>query len=120
MSRFMKALIVEDEPLFALVLERILKQSSFECMTVTDSEQARRCLARSQFDLILLDLQLPDAGGPALVEDVERHAAWSGRAMVVTSFPTMGRIFSTALPVVDKTNLPAMQEAIERFVAGGG
>lgn len=115
MSMTLKALIIEDEPLFASVLEWLLRKLTLECVTARNSAEARRCLAVTQFDLILLDLQLPDDDGPALVEDVEHDPSLRGRTMIVTSFPIMGRIYSTTLPVVDKNDLAAMGKAIEHF-----
>jgi len=64
-NRVLKILCVEDNPEDALLLERMLKQSSMltELVCVARFEQARERLAEGDFEIILLDLSLPDAQG---------------------------------------------------------
>ncbi len=59
----MRALIVEDEPRIAADLERALKAAGFLVETVGDGETAWFRGGTEQYDLIVLDLNLPRLDG---------------------------------------------------------
>src|SRR3984885_6441526 len=57
-------LVVEDERDLARVLSYNLKQAGFDVVTAPDGETALRAVKEERFDLVLLDLMLPDMPGP--------------------------------------------------------
>jgi len=59
----MKALIVEDQERLGLFLERGLKECAYTVQRVGTCAAAMEALAESSFDVILLDLSLPDGDG---------------------------------------------------------
>jgi len=59
----MKALIVEDQERLGLFLERGLKECAYTVQRVGTCEAAMEALSESTFDVILLDLSLPDGDG---------------------------------------------------------
>ncbi len=60
-------LVLDDEPNFCRVLEAKLNKSSFEVSTAFNALDAFRQILSRPFDLILLDLRLPDAYGMDLL-----------------------------------------------------
>lgn len=59
----MKLLFVEDDKTIALGLEYSLNQEGFEVYWCADISTAKENFAVQQFDLLLLDLSLPDGSG---------------------------------------------------------
>ena len=69
-SLFSNVLLVEDEPAHALLLTRALKGFVGEVEHVTSAELALRALENSLPELMLCDLNLPDASGIDLLKAV--------------------------------------------------
>ncbi|HYF39077.1 MAG TPA: response regulator [Gemmatimonadales bacterium] len=60
-----RILIVDDEPALRRTLERALKSYRYEVISVADPHSAYQILGESTFDLVLLDLRLPQMPGDA-------------------------------------------------------
>lgn len=60
-----RILLVDDEPAFRLLAERFLSQQGYQVSSAADLTQARQLLAKTPFDLLLLDLSLPPLFDPA-------------------------------------------------------
>ena len=60
-----RILIVDDEPALRRTLERALKSHHYEVVSVADPHSAYQILGESSFDLVLLDLRLPQMPGDA-------------------------------------------------------
>jgi DNA-binding NtrC family response regulator len=60
-----RILIVDDEPALRRTLERALKSHQYEVVSVADPHSAYQMLGESSFDLVLLDLRLPQMPGDA-------------------------------------------------------
>lgn len=65
----MKALIVEDEFRLGQLLKQGLSEHSFTTTLATTCAQANDAIADTHYDVIVLDLNLPDGDGLKLVED---------------------------------------------------
>src|SRR6185369_5216035 len=65
-----EALIIEDEPNERLGLSALLDAEGFRTRTADSLASARRRLAESVPELVLLDLSLPDGSGLELMEDL--------------------------------------------------
>jgi len=63
-------LFVEDDDTIAMGVEYSLKQDGFQVSLAYCLEEAREQLKRQPFDLILLDLGLPDGSGYALCKEI--------------------------------------------------
>lgn len=67
-------LLVEDDPVSQLVIAEFCRLRSFTLTTAGNAHDALEALANSNFDLILMDIQLPDTSGIELAATVrERH-----------------------------------------------
>jgi two-component system OmpR family response regulator len=61
-----RILIVDDEPALRRTLERALTGYHYEVVSVADPHSAYQMLSEAAFDLVLLDLRLPQIGGDTL------------------------------------------------------
>ena len=83
--RSSRILLVEDEQALRQALLFQLEQSGYECAAAASLQEARRLLARADFDLVLLDIHLPDGSGLDLVR--ECHEGAEAAVVIMTSFP---------------------------------
>lgn len=58
-----RILIVDDEPKVVGLLEAVLRAEGYRTFPATTAQEAVEVSARTRFDLVLLDLLLPDGNG---------------------------------------------------------
>lgn len=66
-------LIVDDDPVFRLMLETFLKQRQFRTVSAGTALETLKVLKKETFDLILVDLRLPDKDGIELLQDIKKE-----------------------------------------------
>lgn len=66
-------LIVDDEPGLRQTLTRVLRQAGFQAEGAGDGGEALQRLAETAFDIVYLDIHLPDMGGLEVLEEVHRR-----------------------------------------------
>lgn len=69
----MRLLIIEDDPLIADSLNQGLAPLGNTVEVFTSLKEARAALALSQFDLVVLDLGLPDGNGLSLLAEIRER-----------------------------------------------
>ena len=65
-----KIVVVDDELMIRKALETQLRNKRYSVASTGDLEGARKILARDSFDLVFLDLRLPDGEGTDLLEEI--------------------------------------------------
>ncbi len=70
-----RALIVDDDSNFRVSLEPLVQREGFSTRSVGSLEEARKELAAGAFDVVLLDLGLPDGDGLAWLRAQETASA---------------------------------------------
>ncbi|HEY2523605.1 MAG TPA: response regulator transcription factor [Candidatus Binataceae bacterium] len=85
-------LIVEDEPKLAANLKRGLGEAGFAVDVAANAEAARAALERSGYDLMLLDLRLPDRDGLEFLADVRAAGAALGVLILTARDSTDERV----------------------------
>lgn len=70
-----KILLVEDDKELSFITKRLLESKEYEVLSVTTLAQAREILQRVRFDLILLDMLLPDGEGIELCREIRSNSA---------------------------------------------
>jgi DNA-binding response OmpR family regulator len=68
-----RVLIVEDEPRFASFLEKGLAANGYTTMVVEDGRSASAVASDEEFDLMILDLGLPDMDGLEVLRVLRRR-----------------------------------------------
>jgi DNA-binding NtrC family response regulator len=80
-----RVLVVDDEPGLRRTLERALRGHHYEVVSVADPNSAYQILAESVFDLVLLDLRLPQmAGDTFFLAIVRRWPRLLGRVVLMS------------------------------------
>lgn len=73
MSRGRRVLVVEDEPTLCRVIARNLTAHGHEVTTASSVQTARHALEGREFDLMLLDIDLPDGTGWEVVRGLREE-----------------------------------------------
>ena len=63
----MRLLLVEDETEIQSFLRRSLEEARYEVEVAPDARTAERLAVESQFDILIVDLGLPDKDGISLI-----------------------------------------------------
>jgi two-component system copper resistance phosphate regulon response regulator CusR len=71
----MRLLLVEDESVAARLLAKGLRDHAYAVDVVPDGESALACVGVNDYDLIVLDLGLPDLDGLDVCRALRRHGA---------------------------------------------
>lgn len=69
----MRLLLVEDNERFAVLLKRGLAAAGFVVDVLPTAEAAAAALRANRFDIVILDLRLPDTDGLAVLGEMRRH-----------------------------------------------
>lgn len=68
-----KILIAEDEPALRHIFVLKLESSGFEVHVAENGQQALDILAKEKFDLLILDLIMPEKSGFDVLEELQRR-----------------------------------------------
>jgi DNA-binding NtrC family response regulator len=83
-----RILIVDDEPALRRTLERALRSFDYDVIAVGEPHLAYEVLEDGDFDLVLLDIHLPQMAGDALfLALVRRWPQLVGRVVLMTGDP---------------------------------
>lgn len=66
-------LLIEDDPFLIEIYTTKLKEVGFSVEVATDGEQGLRKLAEKKFDLLLLDIVLPQIDGWEILEEIRKQ-----------------------------------------------
>lgn len=80
-----RALICEDECDVAALLDAMLKEIGFETRVTLTAAQAKQELARDHYDVMILDLALPDQDGISLAHELRSRNESKSLPIVIVS-----------------------------------
>ena len=72
MRKKKKILVVEDEAHLAKGLKFNLEREGYDIVVVDNGQRALDALAKDNFDLVILDLMLPELGGLEVARQIQR------------------------------------------------
>lgn len=78
-------LIVDDDPLIRQFVELVLAQEGYNVSTVGSGELALKALQQAKWDLVLLDIEMPDMSGLDLLELLRKYQKRPVRVMMMTA-----------------------------------
>jgi DNA-binding NtrC family response regulator len=70
-----KVLLIDDEEAIQFAFTKYLGKSGYEVVTASTLVQARITLTQKNFDIILLDLSLPDGNGLEMIAEIRQSQA---------------------------------------------
>lgn len=116
MNQHRRILIVDDEPNVRLVFRTTLEATGAEIALVEGGSAALDWLGTNVADLVLLDLQMPDLGGMAVLEQL--RAAGNGVPVIIVT--AHGRVpdavAAMKLGAIDFLAKPLTPDALRRAV----
>ena len=83
------ALLIDDEPEICLLLSNMLRRVGAECVFAHTMEEGRRALEKGHFDVVFLDVHLPDGLGYELVPFIKSVDPGT-RAIAISALDTEG------------------------------
>jgi two-component system response regulator AtoC len=89
-----RVLVAEDEQTFGLTVTRFLKKIGHEVEICTTGKSALKALDSAEWDVLLLDLKLPDADGVDLLASVRREHP-ELQTIIVTGFANVQSAIDT-------------------------
>ena len=83
--RSFRALVVEDDPGIAGLVKRVLQRENFTVECVRDGANAIELLREVAYDLLILDLFLPEISGELVLDYLEQEQPKYLRRVIVTT-----------------------------------
>jgi two-component system, NtrC family, response regulator PilR len=118
-----RLLIVDDESSLADFLALLFQSEGYDVTTAGSVDEARKCLDRASFDLILCDILMPDGNGLDLLRDIKGAGAGGPQVIMMTAYTsTKSAIEAMKLGAADYVSKPfdveelkiVAQKALER------
>ena len=81
-------LVVDDENTVTCALELLLSDHGYDVKTASTAAEAETLLERRWFDLVFLDLRLPDADGIELLQHI-KHTAPETEVVLMTAYGSL-------------------------------
>jgi DNA-binding response OmpR family regulator len=108
-SNRVRVLVVDDEPSICKALEIALSRSGYDVMTVESGETATTLLRAEHFDVMVLDLRIPDMRGDTIFEFA---AASQPHLRTATLFMT-GDITERAQKLIGACHCPTLHKPFD-------
>jgi DNA-binding response OmpR family regulator len=80
-----RILIVEDEPVLRETYQIILSTQPYICDVATDGKMALDMCAKTDYDLILLDLMMPIMSGVEFLENYDKLDEMKSRIIILSN-----------------------------------
>lgn len=81
-----KILIIDDEVPILEAVSTILEDMGFEVSTFSNSLEGEEAALKSDFDLILVDMRMPQKNGALITKTILEHKK-NANIMIITAFP---------------------------------
>lgn len=102
----MKILIIEDEIELLIAINNYLIKENYICELAEDFRKADEKLSIYGYDLILLDITLPDGNGLELLKTIKKHQIKSGIIIISAKNSTYDKIIGLDLGADDYMTKP--------------
>ena len=116
MSYVPKILIVDDEPRMCDSLKVLLGNDGYEIQIRHNGQEALEALAKNDFDLVLLDLVLPDINGAEIIDHIESQALETFVIVITGHASSDSAIDSLKKGVFDYIRKPFEHEELSKAV----
>jgi len=103
-------LVVDDDSMVARLLEEILRSEGHRVTTALNGVEALAVLADQAFDLLLVDIRIPELDGPALYRELERRSLAPARRVM---FMTGGAVGPETAEFLSTVRTPLLRKPFE-------
>ena len=116
-----KILIVDDEKDIGFLLGAFLKREGYEPFYVSTGQEALKIFDKQPFNLVLLDIKMPDINGIELLKEFKKKRS-NINVIVITAYPSIETAVEAmreeAFDYINKPfNLEELKQLIERALA---
>jgi DNA-binding response OmpR family regulator len=117
-----RALLVDDQPEVCELLAKTLQSVGIEALTLQQSNDAPEFIAEGKFDVVFLDLHMPNLDGIALLQRIRRSALNQSSPVILLSDDLRPSALSVAFEAgatfflykpLDKANVLRLLRAIQ-------
>lgn len=102
----MKILIIEDEIELRIVISNFLTKENYICELAENFQKAEEKLFIYEYDIILLDITLPDGNGLELLKSIKNHNLKAGVIIISAKNSTDDKIIGLDLGADDYMTKP--------------
>jgi PAS domain S-box-containing protein len=100
-------LIIDDDPLLLKFLEEFLITKGHDVDAVDNAHDARKVFKNRKYDLILMDILMPDVSGIELYKKFQRMDKSVGSRVLIMTGDTLGKptrtfLYRTRVPYIEK------------------
>ena len=114
-----RILVVDDEADIVEFLTQLLEDNGYEVVAAYDGVQGMEMVKKSQPDLILLDLQMPEETGTGLYRKLHNKKEYKDIPVIVLSGLAGSYLaVSKSVPVLDKP--PSEEQVLEEIAKALG
>ena len=110
-------LTVDDDPRIRLMLRTALESEGYEVSEAGDGREALNAIERRHPDLVLLDLNMPNMDGLAVLNELKSWTGAKPRVLVLTAYGSIGvAVKATRLGAVDFIEKPVTPTTLREAV----
>ncbi|MEY2962814.1 MAG: hypothetical protein RL754_75 [Bacteroidota bacterium] len=80
-----RILIVDDEPNIVMSLEYLMRSKGLDVSIARNGTEALEALKKNSFDLVLLDITMPDVNGYEICTRIKSNEQWKSTHVVFLS-----------------------------------
>lgn len=80
-----RILIVDDEPNIVMSLEYLMRSKGLDVSIARNGTEALAALEKGEFELVLLDITMPDVDGYEICRTIKNHPVWKQTHVVFLS-----------------------------------
>lgn len=80
-----RALVCEDDNSIRALIRTVLRREGFEVDVAVDGREGIACLDRGGYDIVVLDLTMPEVDGYAVVRHLQEHSPNALQHVIITT-----------------------------------
>ena len=103
-------LVVDDDLMFAKLLEDVLATDGHRVTSAANGVEALGLVAGKAFDLIMIDIRMPELDGPAFYRELERRNPDQARRVM---FMTGGAVGAETAELLSTVRTPVLRKPLD-------
>ena len=107
---------MDDRPDVLKSLSDVTRRLGHSCEAVSSAVEARSVLASTRFDVVLIDLEMPDEDGLALATEIRRGGGLNATSMLILISAAENRAVGLTWPFDGFLQKPIDCQALSRLI----